>query len=71
MAVVFVSYQIDVVAISCVFDGIDCLLKNQFAILPMFRLFEVGRPGVVVDAVGDWFSVMVVIVIVVVVVRGG
>jgi hypothetical protein len=64
MAVVLVGYQIDVVAIRSVFDSIDCLLKDQFTILPVFRLFEVGGPGVVVDAVGDWFSVVVVIVVV-------
>jgi hypothetical protein len=54
------------VAISSVFNGVDCLLKNQFAVLSMFRLFEVGRPGIVVDAVGNWFSVMVVFVVVIV-----
>lgn len=42
------------------FEYADCLLENQLTVLPVFWLFEIGRPGVIVDVVGDWFSVVVV-----------
>jgi hypothetical protein len=64
MAVVLVGHQIDVVPIGGVFDGIERLSNDEFTVLTVFRLFEVGGPRVVVDVIRDRFGIVVVVVIV-------
>jgi hypothetical protein len=62
VAVCLVSHEVDVISLGCVFDSLDGLPDDQFAVVPMFRLFEVGRSGVVVNAVRDRFSIVIMIV---------
>lgn len=63
VAVIRVGDEVDVVALGRVFDGFDRLTKDEVRVVAVFRLFEVGRPGVVVNVVGDGFRIMVVVVI--------
>jgi len=45
-----------------VFDGFDRLTENEVSVVAVFRLFEVSRPGVVVNVVGDGFRIVLVVV---------